>query len=218
MAAAGYLAPLKGGGRRHGDPGLHPLSAAVRAAPARARPRRGAGLLRRGDRQRRVRGAAARRRASDGRRARPTTSSSTTGDAGAFRDLAERSWVARSRASTAVHIDAGGRRVRLTVLGSQGTWPGAVRECCGYLLTADGFHSVARRRHRHVLAAAGAPARRRSRRAVDLPRPRRPLPRHHPRVLRAPLRRAWGSRACRSTRRRASPTSPRCSCRRPGAT
>jgi len=30
--------------------------------------------------------------------------------------------------------------VRLTVLGSQGTWPGASRECCGYLLTADGFN------------------------------------------------------------------------------
>ena len=30
--------------------------------------------------------------------------------------------------------------MRFTVLGSQGTWPGASRECCGYLLTADGFH------------------------------------------------------------------------------
>jgi ribonuclease BN (tRNA processing enzyme) len=30
--------------------------------------------------------------------------------------------------------------VRITVLGSQGTWPGASRECCGYLVTADGFH------------------------------------------------------------------------------
>jgi len=30
--------------------------------------------------------------------------------------------------------------VRLTVLGSQGTWPGAARECCGYLLSADGFN------------------------------------------------------------------------------
>ena len=30
--------------------------------------------------------------------------------------------------------------MRLTVLGSQGTWPGASRECCGYLLTADGFN------------------------------------------------------------------------------
>ena len=30
--------------------------------------------------------------------------------------------------------------MRLTVLGSQGTWPGASRECCGYLLSADGFN------------------------------------------------------------------------------
>jgi ribonuclease BN (tRNA processing enzyme) len=30
--------------------------------------------------------------------------------------------------------------MRITVLGSQGTWPGASRECCGYLVTADGFH------------------------------------------------------------------------------
>jgi ribonuclease BN (tRNA processing enzyme) len=30
--------------------------------------------------------------------------------------------------------------MRLTVLGSQGTWPGAGRECCGYLVTAEGFH------------------------------------------------------------------------------
>jgi ribonuclease BN (tRNA processing enzyme) len=30
--------------------------------------------------------------------------------------------------------------VRLTVLGSQGTWPGAGRECCGYVVTSDGFH------------------------------------------------------------------------------
>lgn len=29
--------------------------------------------------------------------------------------------------------------MRLTVLGSQGTWPGASRECCGYLVSADGF-------------------------------------------------------------------------------
>ena len=29
--------------------------------------------------------------------------------------------------------------MRLTVLGSQGTWPGASRECCGYLVTAQGF-------------------------------------------------------------------------------
>lgn len=30
--------------------------------------------------------------------------------------------------------------MRLTVLGSQGTWPGAGRECCGYVLSVDGFH------------------------------------------------------------------------------
>jgi ribonuclease BN (tRNA processing enzyme) len=30
--------------------------------------------------------------------------------------------------------------VRLTVLGSQGTWPGASRECCGYVVSSDGFH------------------------------------------------------------------------------
>jgi len=30
--------------------------------------------------------------------------------------------------------------VRLTVLGSQGTWPGANRECCGYLVSAEGYH------------------------------------------------------------------------------
>jgi len=30
--------------------------------------------------------------------------------------------------------------VRLTVLGSQGTWPGAARECCGYVVSSDGFH------------------------------------------------------------------------------
>jgi ribonuclease BN (tRNA processing enzyme) len=30
--------------------------------------------------------------------------------------------------------------VRVTVLGSQGTWPGAGRECCGYLVSLDGFH------------------------------------------------------------------------------
>jgi len=30
--------------------------------------------------------------------------------------------------------------VRLTVLGSQGTWPGAGRECCGYVVSAEGFH------------------------------------------------------------------------------
>jgi ribonuclease BN (tRNA processing enzyme) len=30
--------------------------------------------------------------------------------------------------------------VRLTVLGSQGTWPGAARECCGYVVTSEGFH------------------------------------------------------------------------------
>jgi ribonuclease BN (tRNA processing enzyme) len=30
--------------------------------------------------------------------------------------------------------------VRLTVLGSQGTWPGAGRECCGYVVTSEGFH------------------------------------------------------------------------------
>ena len=29
--------------------------------------------------------------------------------------------------------------MRLTVLGSQGTWPGASRECCGYLVSAQGF-------------------------------------------------------------------------------
>ena len=40
----------------------------------------------------------------------------------------------------AVHVESGRRRVRLTVLGSQGTWPGASRECCGYLVTADGFN------------------------------------------------------------------------------
>ena len=30
--------------------------------------------------------------------------------------------------------------MRLTVLGSQGTWPGAGRECCGYVVSAEGFH------------------------------------------------------------------------------
>ena len=29
--------------------------------------------------------------------------------------------------------------MRLTVLGSQGTWPGARGECCGYLVTSEGF-------------------------------------------------------------------------------
>jgi len=37
--------------------------------------------------------------------------------------------------------------MRLTVLGSQGTWPGASRECCGYLLTADGFNLWAGEAH-----------------------------------------------------------------------
>ena len=30
--------------------------------------------------------------------------------------------------------------MKLTVLGSQGTWPGAGRECCGYVVTSGGFH------------------------------------------------------------------------------
>jgi ribonuclease BN (tRNA processing enzyme) len=30
--------------------------------------------------------------------------------------------------------------VRLTVLGAQGTWPGAGRECCGYIVSSGGFH------------------------------------------------------------------------------
>ena len=30
--------------------------------------------------------------------------------------------------------------MRLTVLGSQGTWPGAARECCGYIVSAEGYH------------------------------------------------------------------------------
>jgi ribonuclease BN (tRNA processing enzyme) len=30
--------------------------------------------------------------------------------------------------------------MRLTVLGAQGTWPGPGGECCGYLLSHDGFH------------------------------------------------------------------------------
>jgi ribonuclease BN (tRNA processing enzyme) len=30
--------------------------------------------------------------------------------------------------------------VKLTVLGSQGTWPGPAGECCGYLVSSDGFH------------------------------------------------------------------------------
>jgi ribonuclease BN (tRNA processing enzyme) len=30
--------------------------------------------------------------------------------------------------------------VKLTVLGSQGTWPGPGGECCGYLVSSDGFH------------------------------------------------------------------------------
>src|SRR4051794_33270544 len=49
---------------------------------------------------------------------------------------------------------------------------------------------LARRRHRHLRAAAGASAGRRARWVVDLARPRRPLPGHHPGVLRAALRRA----------------------------
>jgi ribonuclease BN (tRNA processing enzyme) len=30
--------------------------------------------------------------------------------------------------------------VKLTVLGAQGTWPGAGGECCGYLVSSDGVH------------------------------------------------------------------------------
>ena len=55
----------------------------------------------------------------------PTHAFATTGDAGAFRDLAERVLgleVGRRRSRP----DPRGRSVRLTVLGSQGTWPGAV--------------------------------------------------------------------------------------------
>ena len=55
-----------------------------------------------------------------------------------------------------------------------------------------GVHPVARRRHRHVRAPAGAHAGRGARRHADLPRARRPFPRHHPGLLRAPLRRARG--------------------------
>ena len=30
--------------------------------------------------------------------------------------------------------------MKLTVLGAQGTWPGPGGECCGYLVSHDGFH------------------------------------------------------------------------------
>ena len=58
----------------------------------------------------------------------------------AFRDLAELVPGSRDRARRSPSRSRREAHVRLTVLGSQGTWPGASRECCGYLVSAHGFN------------------------------------------------------------------------------
>ena len=112
----------------------------------------------------------------------------------AFRDARRAVPRSRGRARRSRARRRRGTPVRLTVLGSQGTWPGASRECCGYVVSSDGFHlwldagtGTFSRLQEHL---AGG----RSRRAADLARPRRPLPRHHPGVLRATLRAARRAR------------------------
>ena len=80
--------------------------------------------------------------------------------------------------------------MRLTVLGSQGTWPRRGARMLRLPAARRRVHAVAGRRHRHVRRLQEHLAGRRPRRPVDLPRPRRPLPRHHPVLLRPPLRRA----------------------------
>ena len=70
-----YAAPLKAGRLRHGDPRLHPLSAAAPGLPARVRPRRDARLLRRRDGARGRRDARAQGLRERRRRARARTAS-----------------------------------------------------------------------------------------------------------------------------------------------
>ena len=63
----------------------------------------------------------------------------TTGDPGQFQRLAEVFLGPEVRDLGVEQVTRGGR-VELTVLGAQGTWPGAGGENCGYLLTEDGYH------------------------------------------------------------------------------
>ena len=127
------------GGHRHADPGLHALSAAVRAAPARAGARRGAGVLGRGDREGRVRHAAATTACESTEPSRPTHAFLATGDPAAFQRVAEVFLGPELGRGASRAGPAGGRWfVELTVLGTSGTWPRAGGATCGYLLSHDG--------------------------------------------------------------------------------
>ncbi len=70
---------------------------------------------------------------------RPVHEFVTTGDPDRFQSLAE-VFLGPEVRDLGVRAGDGGGRVELTVLGAQGTWPGAGGENCGYLLTQDGYH------------------------------------------------------------------------------
>src|SRR6266516_1340357 len=124
---------------RHVDLGMHALPVALRAAPAGARPRRGAGVVRGGDGEGRLcrapsdrtsprgAGAPAPRVPHDGRRR------AVPRPCGVLPGTRARPCEGRTHRS---------RRslVRLSVLGSHGTWPGTGGECSGYLVTSGSFH------------------------------------------------------------------------------
>ena len=69
---------------------------------------------------------------------RPVHRFATTGDPERFQQLAEVFLGPEVRDLGVDRVSMEG--VQLTVLGAQGTWPGAGGENCGYLITQDGYH------------------------------------------------------------------------------